>query len=49
VKTRIETGQRNVILMLIKLPTEKTVSAAAEALQAAAKANHFVMKEAASG
>ena len=27
--------------MLIKLPTEKTVSAAADALQAAVKANHF--------
>ena len=27
--------------MLIKLPTEKTVSAAADALQAAVKGNHF--------
>ncbi len=27
--------------MLIKFPTEKTVSAAADALQAAVKANHF--------
>lgn len=27
--------------MLIKLPTEKTVSAAADALQAAVQANHF--------
>jgi len=27
--------------MLIKLPTEKTVSAAADALQVAVKANHF--------